>query len=423
MRYIKTFNSITEAISLDAAKKATKIFLESGGKERYNEVFKGQDRLYYYMEDDFKKSNSYNPIERDVKQALESSGYEIVDYTKGLASKKGDNKNVFKIQKLLNKIKELDLRNRMDADPSRFSSTKKDKMVVISRHGIDIAGQSTGRDWTSCKSIKIGKAGTDEGVNAKYIWTEIEKGSLVAYLITPEDTNITKPIARIIIGVYVNTKDPKDFILYPDNSIYGNYRNNDFLDFVKKWCIDFNSKISPKNHGHYVLSNECYADSVRNIKINLDAFDDIKNYKGDDKYANAWSETRILNKKQAADQIKYIFKKIEDQEKDLKPEHVFMFLQKLNKDFSPSDYARFINDNSYEEIEKYINKFPNFLVSYIIRVDYNLISDNNKENKIRDSIKNYMEETEGPDYKNTLRNLLDKNLPSLPLNFFRWILE
>jgi hypothetical protein len=34
-----------------------------------------------------------------------------------------------------------------------------------------------------------------------------------------------------------------------------------------------------------------------------------------------------------------------------------------------------------------------------------------------------MEETEGPDYKNTLRNLLDKNLPSLPLNFFRWILE
>ena len=421
MKYIKTFNSITEAISLDAAKKATKIFLESGGKERYNEVFKGQDRLYYYMEDDFNKSYFYNPIENDVKQALESSGYEIVDYTKGLASKKGDDKNVFKIQKVLNKIGELDLRNRMDADPARFSSTKKDKMVVISRHGIDIAGQSSGRDWTSCKAIKIEKAGTQDGINAKYVWTEIEQGSLVAYLITPEDTNITKPIARIIIGVYINVKDPKDFILYPDNSIYGNYRNNDFLDFVKKWCIDFNSKISPKNHGNYVLSNKCYVDSVRNIKNNLNTFDDIKAYIGH-KDAHAW-ETIISNNTQDADQIKYIFKKIEDQEKDLKPGQVFMFLQKLKKNFSPSDYVDFINDNSYEEIEKYINKFPDFFVNYISGVDYNLISDNNKENKIRDSIKNHMEETEGPDYKNTLRNLLDGNLTGLPLNFFKWILE
>jgi hypothetical protein len=288
-------------------------------------------------------------------------------------------------------------------------------MVVISRHGIDIAGQSTGRDWTSCKAIEIDKSGNRKGIKAEYVWTEIQQGSLVAYLITPEDTNLTKPIARIIIGVYINVKDPKDFILYPDNSIYGNYRNKDFPDFVKKWCIDFNSKISPKNRGNYVLSDKCYADSVTNIKNNLNPFDDIKTYIGD----VVGGETIMSNNTQDADHLKYIFKKIEDQEKDLKPEQVFMFLKKLKENFSPSDYADFINDNSYEEIEKYINKFPAFFLNYIFGVDYNLISDNNKENKIRDSIKNYLEETEGPNYKDGLRFLLDENLG--PLKFLRWM--
>lgn len=417
MKHIETFISLTEAISLAAARKATEIFIASGGKQRYNEIFNGKDRLYYDLEDSFNTSYIYNPLENEVKIALENSGYSIVDYNSGIASKKGDEKNVFKIQKILNKIGELDLKNKMDADPLRSSSTKKDKMIVISRHGVDIAGQSTGRGWTSCKSINVKSNGKYVGANAYYVWTEIEKGSLVAYLITPEDVNIEKPIARILIGVYISEKDPKDFILYPDKSVYGNYNMSDFMDFVKKWCTDVNRKLSPKNEGTYIISNKCYVDSVRKINVNDSTFGNIKGYLGlDDSYFN-------ISREELKDaDIKDIFKSIEDQESGLKEEDVFNLFKKIKIDTEPIGYAVFINGNSYNEIKKYLDKYPNFFVNYITALDYNLILDKNKENQIRKALQSYLLELEGPDYIEGFKALLDVKSDDIPLNFIRWIL-
>lgn len=419
MRHIKTFYSLTEAISLADARKATKIFLDSGGKERYNEIFKGRDRLYYYMDDKFNNSYIYNPLENQIKEVLKTAGYTIIDYSKGIATKQGDEKNVFKIQKILNKIGESDLKNKMDADPIRFSSTKKDKMVVISRHGIDIAGQSTGRDWTSCKSIS-----TPNGVNGKYVWTEIEQGSLVAYLITPEDINIEKPIARILIGVYVREDDKDDFILYPDTSVYGNYQaSGDFTNFVKKWCIDTNRKLSPNvTEGKYNLSDKCYADSIKSVKIVSKSFDDIKGYVGTDLGNN---RNVIVKKELDKDDMRDVFKSIESQESDLNPRIIFNFLGKIQDNVNPNNYAEFINGNSYNEIKKYLDKYPDFFVNYMTALDYNLISDKNKESKIRDEIKTHLEETEGPDYAEAFKALLDMSLDNInvPVNFIQWILK
>jgi hypothetical protein len=419
MKHLKPFISITEAITLPDARKATEIFLSSGGKERYNEIFKGKDRLYYYMDDDFEKRYIYNPLEKSVSVALNNSGYRIIDYTKGLASKDGDNKNVFKIQKILNKIGELDLRNKMDADPLRFSSTKKDKMIVISRHGIDIAGQSTGRDWTSCKSITIEKTGMPQGINGRYVWTEIEQGSLVAYLITPEDVNIEKPIARIIIGVYINEKDPNDFILYPDSSVYGNYKMSDFSGFVKKWCIDLNRKLSPKTDGIYNISDKCYVDHVMKINVMDNPFSNIKSYLGAAGYGNM---VNITKRELIADDIKDIFKYIEDQESDLKQTDVFDLFDKIKKNTNHIDYAGFINGNSYNEIKKYLDKYPDFFLSYISSLNYDSISDKDKENKIRNAIKSHFEKTDGPDYIDGFRYLVDIDSPDIPLDFIKWIL-
>lgn len=410
MKHIKTFISLTEAISLAAARKATEIFIASGGKQRYNEIFNGKDRLYYDLEDSFNTSYIYNPLENQVKIALENSGYSIVDYNSGIASKKGDEKNVFKIQKILNKIGELDLKNKMDADPLRFSSTKKDKMIVISRHGVDIAGQSTGRDWMSCKSII-------KGSNARYVWTEIEKGSLVAYLITPEDVNIEKPIARIIIGVYISEKDPKDFILYPDSSVYGNYSMSDFMDFVQKWCTDVNRKLSPKNGGTYTISDKCYVDHIRKININDSTFSNIRGYLGLD-----GSSVNISKEELKDANIKDIFKSIEDQESGLKEKDVFNLFKKIKIDTEPIGYAGFINGNSYNEIKKYLDKYPIFFVNYISELNYNLILDKNKENQIRKALQSYLLESEGPDYIEGFKVLLDMESDDFPLNFFRWIL-
>lgn len=420
MKHIKTFYSLTEAITLSDARKATKIFLDSGGKERYNDIFKGKDRLYYYMDDKFNNSYIYNPLENQIKNVLETAGYTIVDYNKGIANKQGDDKNVFKIQKILNKIGKSDLKDKMDADPIRFSSTKKDKMVVISRHGIDIAGQSTGRDWTSCKSITLDKSGQAHGSNARYVWTEIEQGSLVAYLITPDDINIEKPIARIIIGVYVSEDNKEDFILYPDSSVYGNYpAGGDFTNFVKKWCIDTNKKLSPTSiDGEYKISDKCYVDSVRSIKIVSKPFDDIKGYLGT-------SGNVLIKKELDKDDLRDIFKSIESQESILNSRLIFNFLGKIQDDINPNSYAEFINGNSYNEIKKYLDKYPEFFVNYMTALDYNLISDKNKENQIRNEIKTHLEETEGPDYAEGFKALLDMSSDNInvPVNFIQWILK
>ena len=206
MRRIKDFiDFIDEAISLDHARKATKIFLDSGGKQRYDDIFKGSDRLYYDFD---QKSITKTPIELEVIQALGKNGYYLADYEKGLAKKEGDDKNIFKVQKILTKFGFSDLKNKVDADPLRASSRKDQKKIVISRHGIDIAGQSTGRTWTSCKTLK-----DSSGINSHFIWSEIEKGGLVAYLIEADDLNIENPIARIMIGVFINSEDNSDFIL------------------------------------------------------------------------------------------------------------------------------------------------------------------------------------------------------------------
>jgi len=415
MKHIKTFISLTEAISLADARRATEIFIASGGKQRYNEIFNGKDRLYYDLADTFNSSYIYNPLENQVKVALENSGYSIVDYNSGIASKKGDEKNVFKIQKILNKIGELDLKNKMDADPLRSSSTKKDKMIVISRHGVDIAGQSTGRDWTSCKSITLDKSGRAHGSNARYVWTEIEKGSLVAYLITPEDVNIEKPIARIIIGVYINEKDPENFILYPDGSVYGNYKMDDFMDFVKKWCMDVNIKLSPKNDGTYMISDKCYVDRVRQINLNDEPFSNIRGYLG---LENSYVQ---IARKELGD-TKNIFKYIEEQESVLKERDVFNLFKKIKIDTEPIYYAGFINENPYQNIKKYLDKYPNFFVNYITALDYNLISDKNKENQIRKALQSYFLESEGPDYIEGFKALLTLKSDAIPLNFVRWIL-
>jgi hypothetical protein len=56
-------------------------------------------------------------------------------------------------------------------------------------------------------------------------------------------------------------------------------------------------------------------------------------------------------------------------------------------------------------------------------LDYNLISDKNKENQIRNSIKSYFLEIGGPDYIDGFKALSEMDGADIPLAFIRWILE
>lgn len=271
MKYVKNFY-LFEAIDLANARKVTGIFLKSGGKERYNEVFKGKDRLYY----DFNEEGTENiksDLYTEVEGELEKNGYTILNYHDGTAQKNGDTKNIFKIQRLLVRWGLSHLKDKMDSDPTRSGSKVKNKKIVISRHGIDLAGVSTGRGWTSCKNLI-------DGMNSRYVFTEAKVGALVAYLIEEDDLNIQNPLSRISISVYVNTKDPTKILLYPEPIGYGNYKKKDFYNFVYEWVRDFNKHLNP-SEGEYHRSKECYNDEARNIEyyseeknigINIDQF-------------------------------------------------------------------------------------------------------------------------------------------------------
>jgi hypothetical protein len=248
------FKSFSEFFSLNELtdaeiSKATEIFLDVKGNKRYDEIFKGQDRLYY----DLKTEKNFNtPTSEEIASFLDSKGYVLLDYLNGTCYKKGDIKRTLKIQKTLTRLERSDLAEKMNRDPLRASAKTSSFKVVISRHGVDIAAQSTDRDWTSCKEIRT-------GLNKSYVWSEIEAGALVAYLIKSEDLNIDKPVARITMGVFTLLEDVEMKAFFPTSEVYGNYGKSDFLDFVTNWCKNANEKLNSEP-GKYLLDPRCHTD-------------------------------------------------------------------------------------------------------------------------------------------------------------------
>ena len=417
---IKSFyDFIGEAISLGDARKATKLFLDSGGKNRYNQIFHGKDRLYYDFIEEPNTPTMESDLQKKIEEVLFKNGYYVADYAKGLATKKGDTKNIFKIQKLLVRFGENTLRNQMDADPSRSSVKKASKKVVISRHGIDLAGQSTGRDWISCKNIT-------DGIKKEYTWSEIEEGSLVAYLIEGEDLNIQKPIARILIGVYINKEDPSDFILYPDASVYGNYTKQDFRTFVENWCESANMKISKNYSGLYNLSPKCAADSVNKIMVvgrNLNLEDALNMFRGIGMIV-PHNKNSSIKPEEFKNIIAFIGKNLKEITAQKNLDDFFQFLKKY---CTKETFNSVVELNNKAELEKQIDDYFQIFCSYLTQVeDLNSFKDTNKVRLIKNSLlKNAGEDPDDIEgTKDSIRYNLD-NIEMKPkvVRFLRWIIS
>lgn len=277
---IKNFQDwLFEALDSHHADRAENIFLSAKGNLRYNEIFNGQDRLYY----DFKSKKAIKSLVlNDVVSELEKNGYTLIDYIAATCYKTSEPKRVLKVQRTLFRLDKENLARRMDNDPIRDSSKTKGMKVVISRHGIDIAGQSTGRSWSSCKEI-------DCGENERYVWSEIKAGALVAYLIKEEDLDIEDPIARQTIGVY-RMKGKRSVALFPTSNVYGNYRDESFPEFVMDWCVEANKKINSLP-GEYFSSPRCASD-LPSQKLRVDDNLTIKDYIEHKLSDNAWRRER-----------------------------------------------------------------------------------------------------------------------------------
>ena len=174
MNIIKSFINFSEALKPSQFRR----FVQAFNKERYTDIFKKYDgdknhyRIYLPLKGETLNTNT--DTEKEVTDYLNNTGYEIIDYVKGICKFK-DAKNPSKIGQVLTKLgaKDNDAKRLMKSfveDENRKAGAKEQLMVVISRHPYDIAGADTDRDWTNCMTMAHG---TSERVTKKH--DEVER--------------------------------------------------------------------------------------------------------------------------------------------------------------------------------------------------------------------------------------------------------
>ena len=199
-----------------------------------------------------------------IVDALMEKNIVLVDYVAGTG--KDSHGRVVKIGKYL--AKDAALKKMFDSDPQRKSlvnATRNHQLICISMHPYDIAGMSTDRGWVSCMNLKTGS-------NKKYVKQDVANGTLIAYLIDPQDKNINKPIARCLAKPFfekTKAKAAERFVgsetvnalylveyAYPDNKM-------PFVHTLQDWL---NEQINPfvattERKGVYELSSKLYVDT------------------------------------------------------------------------------------------------------------------------------------------------------------------
>ena len=207
------------------------------------------DRLYFNINEDIKTNynkhiNADTTIQDKITTFLKSEGYKVTDYIKGIATDKY-NREV-KIGKVLNKSKS-NLLQKFNNDVSR-QSLSTNQIVVFSKNPYDIGGMSSNRGWTSCMNLY----GDNE--NKHYVNCDIKKGTIIAYLINVNDTNINKPQARILIKSFINVKDKNDIVYWVGNDVYGTAP-----EYFYRFVNSVFEKFYP-HQGKYKLSAGVYDD-------------------------------------------------------------------------------------------------------------------------------------------------------------------
>ena len=229
------------------------------------ELFGGKYRIYLPLEkyvDDSDDKQEESRIEPKLRKALLNAGFELVDYKKGIVTDKY--KREVSIGRVLNKLQSknpeiANLRKEFEQDPVRFGLKQKstEKLVVISRHPYDIAGQSTGRGWTSCKNLKTGSMKKHVRPETKY--------DLIAYLINANDRNIENPLGRLMIHCY-QSDDKSQTVFVAEETIYPKELNIKPLGAAFESTVNAWLKTKFKlQHGMYVIEHDVYLDGTYDI--------------------------------------------------------------------------------------------------------------------------------------------------------------
>jgi hypothetical protein len=286
--------SVIEALDLKTARKMIRKSPKKKGVRAYksllSDVFGNKHRLYFPME--FKLNIGSSPVFKQIKKVLPD-----ITEPEYISGRVKVDKQEIKIAKVLTKRitdkKELeDILNSFRDDPLR-SGKSKNSLIVISRHPYDIAGMSTDRNWTSCMDLggeginyKVKSSDDDafeSGMYSHLVPEAVKHGALIAYLISDDDKNITKPFARTLIHPY-QSSDKKEIYYKASTNVYGQSKSNSkFVKEVQK-VLDANINKNLKAI-YFKRNNDLYNDDddeetifiARSKKTFLDYILSVKN--------------------------------------------------------------------------------------------------------------------------------------------------
>jgi hypothetical protein len=143
--------------------------------------------------------------------------------------------------------------------PARKNIDKSGLTVVISQLPHDVGSMSTGRSWTSCMNL-------DSGQHKDDLYCEIAAGSLVAYLVKDDDTEIGHPLGRIHVKRFVGEAGS---LAIPEETVYGTDSPelvDAFTQTVKRW-ID--SKQGTPQTGIYRRVGGKWTDSLGDERVHF----------------------------------------------------------------------------------------------------------------------------------------------------------
>jgi hypothetical protein len=250
---------LSEALSLELARKYTSIKRNPAINARLNMIFsellklpnafgsKRNERIYVPLKKEKKKI--WSPVASEIEREVSKQGYKISDYKAGLLSK---GNRQLRISKALTALGLENLKKKFEEDLARAGTREEGKLIVFSRHAYDIAAMSTRRGWTSCMNLYT-------GIERDHVQYDIKEGSIIAYLILKEDTNLRSPIGRVLIKPFIDIKNKTNVLYVPEKKIYPTTLPDEFLEQVE----EIFSKIQKENveYGVFKLVNTLYCDS------------------------------------------------------------------------------------------------------------------------------------------------------------------
>jgi hypothetical protein len=238
-------------------------------KDNLNTILDNQERVYLPFDyEDVSGSKVFNQI----KAHLDTMGYNIIDYKKGLASKKDNSTNIYAQKQTRNNVIRMgkllrtsaDILKLFSEDPFRNNSkndNNEEYQIVISQKYEDILYMSKDRPWSSCMNIDGGRYRTR-------VKGDLKNGTMIAYLIKKGDENIKNPLGRVLIKPYTSSSKRGKVIYGIDDIIYGNIPNPEIF---KKTIVDYiYSKYTVPVKGWYKLKSGLYKNNPKDT-IFLDA--------------------------------------------------------------------------------------------------------------------------------------------------------